>query len=514
MPRSLFFRLLGAFALVILVLAVVATALANRATAGQFRVYIDRNGQLWAQRLVPTLASYYARTGSWQGVEATLRSSSSMDTMDMMDGGWMGGMMDGEMMGGWMGGGMSGRGQPGAGTTADGQGATAQPTWSMWDMMGQRLLLADARGTVIADSQEELAGQTLPAQELDEGQPVLVGGQRVGTVVVAASVAGPSSPAGEFLSSVNHSIFLAVLAAGGVALIFGSLLFFQITAPIRRLNTAAKAITAGDLSQRVAVHARDELGELAQSFNEMAESLSRAESERRQMVADVAHELRTPLSVMQANLEAMQDGVLPLDAEQIASLHEETALLTRLVADLRLLSLVEAGQLTLERTEIDPGELVKRAAERLRPKAEEKGIQLQLQLPGPALPHALADADRISQVIGNLISNALRYTAEGGVITVAASIPTENRRQPQQIAVTVTDTGTGIPAADLPHIFDRFYRADKSRARASGGSGLGLAIVKYIVEAHGGRVWAESPIFHTDGRPGYGTRISFTLPAA
>ena len=513
MPRSLLFRLLGAFLLIILVLAVVATALANRATAGQFRVYTDRNGQLWAQRLAPTLANYYARTGSWQGVDATLRSSSS--GTDMMGGGMMDGGMDGEMMGGWMGEGMDTRSrQQSSGAIQGAQGAAIQQNWSMWDMMGQRLLIADARGSVMADSQDALVGKALSAQELAEGQPVLVNGQPVGTVIVAAGVAEPSSPAGEFLSAVNRSIFLAVLAAGAIALALGAVLFFQITAPVRDLKAAAHAITGGDLSRRVVVRSRDELGELGSAFNTMAASLAASEEQRRQMVADVAHELRTPISVMQASLEAMQDGVLPLDGEQIASLHEETALLARLVADLRLLSLAEAGQLKLEQTEADPAELVRKATERLRPRAEEKGVQLRVELPESALPPVFADADRISQVIGNLVSNALRYTPADGVVTVAGRTAGRDLPGPQMVLITVTDTGTGIPAADLPHIFDRFYRADKSRARATGGSGLGLAIVRHLVDGHGGQVWAESPIYQPTSHQGYGTRISFTLPAS
>lgn len=514
MQHSLFFRLLSAFALIILVLAVVATALANRATVGQFRVYTDRNGQFWGQRLVSTLANYYTRTNSWQGVEATLRSSSSGTDMTDggMSGGWMGGMMDGDMTQGDMG--MNWRRQPGADAPQGGSGAANPLTWSMWDMMGQRLLLADARGNVIADSQSELVGKTLPAEELAEGQPILVGGRPVGTIIVAAGVAGPTSPASEFLSSVNRSIALAVLAAGALALFMGALLFFQITAPVRDLKAVAHAIAGGDLQRRVAVRTRDELGDLALTFNTMADSLSRSESERRQMIADVAHELRTPISVMQANLEAMQDGVLPLDGAQIASLHEETALLTRLVADLRLVSLAEAGQLKLEQTEADPSELVRKVTERLRPKADEKGVRLAVELPASPLPAVFADADRISQVIGNLVSNALRYTPAGGTVTVEAHTAVQDKQRPQMVLITITDTGTGISAADLPHIFDRFYRADKSRTRASGGSGLGLAIVRHLVEAHGGKAWAESPIFPANGDHGSGTRISFTLPAA
>jgi signal transduction histidine kinase len=235
------------------------------------------------------------------------------------------------------------------------------------------------------------------------------------------------------------------------------------------------------------------------------------------MVADVAHELRTPLSVMQANLEAMQDGILPLDAEQIASLHEETVLLSRLVADLRLLSLAEAGQLNLERAEADPEDLIRKATERLYRNAEERRVALNVETEA-ALPAVSVDQDRINQVVGNLVSNALRYTPAGGTVTVQAKPDVNDasglaRLEVPAVLVSVTDTGTGIPAADLSHVFDRFYRADRSRTRASGGSGLGLAIVKHLVEAHGGRVWIESPVFYANEGQGYGTRVSFTIPA-
>ncbi len=493
MPRSLFFKLVGAFALVILALAVIVAILVNRATSGQFRLYSDRNGQLWAAQFAPQLADYYAQQGSWQGVEAVLRGS----------GGTMGpgmGMMGSSQMG------MTGSGVAGAS--------------DMWAMMGLRVVLADARGRVISDSADLLTGQTLPAAQLATGTPIQVSGQIVGRVI-GASLAAPvaASPAGAFLTNVNRSILLAVLAASVIALALGALLFFQLTAPIRQLTAAAHAIAAGDLSQRVGVRAGDELGELAGAFNAMAANLAASEGQRRQMVADVAHELRTPLSVIQANLEAMQDGILPTDAEQLASLHEETLLLGRLVADLRLLSLAEAGQLKLERAEMDLGELIRKAIERMRPAAQAKGINLHIDVP-PTAP-VLADADRLYQVIGNLVDNALRHTPAGGAVTIHASLAASDRagvplppagRRPY--LVTVTDTGAGIPPEDLPHVFDRFYRADKSRTRSSGGSGLGLAIVKHLVEAHGGRVWAESPVHHSATGIGYGARVSLTLPVA
>lgn len=481
MLRSLFFRLLASFALVILALAITVAALVDRATASQFRLYTDRNGQLWAAQLTPQLAAYYSQQGSWQGVEAVWQGSGGM--MGMM--GWSPNMM----------------GSGGMGMTGFGAGAS-----DMWAMMGLRVVLADADGQVIGDSTDVLVGKMLPATELAHGSPIQVNGRSIGTVIVASSAAlADDSTAGAFLRDVNRSILLAVLAATAVALALGAVLFFQVTAPVRQLTAAAHAISNGDLSQRVAVGSRDELGELADAFNTMAANLAASEGQRRQMVADVAHELRTPLSVMQANLEAMQDGILPTDTEQLASLHEETLLLSRLVADLRLLSLAEAGQLKLEVTESDLGELVSRAAERQRPAAAAKGVDLVTEIAADA-PRVPVDSDRFTQVVGNLVDNALRYTPQGGRIELSVGWSGEAGQERRPI-VAITDTGSGIAADDLPHVFDRFYRGDKSRARAGGGSGLGLAIVKQLMEMQHGKVRAESPIFHTSDGSGFGTRI-------
>lgn len=481
MLRSLFFRLLAAFALVILALAVIVAVLVNRATAGQFRRYADRNGQLWAAQLAPQLAAYYAQQGSWQGIETVLQGSGGMTGM--------------------MGQGASMMGSAGMGMTAFGAGAS-----DMWAMMGLRVVLADTRGQVIADSAGALGSTPLPNADLAHGSPIQINEQIVGTVMVAsATVLSDDSTAGAFLRDVNRSILLAVLVAVVIALALGALLFFQLTAPMRQLTAATHAVAAGDLGQRVAVRSRDELGDLAVAFNTMAAHLAASEGQRRQLVADIAHELRTPLSVMQANLEAMQDGILPTDVEQLASLHEETLLLSRLVADLRLLSVVEAGQLKLEWAESDLGELMSRAAERLRPAAAAKGVDLITEI-APDASRVWVDSDRFTQMIGNLVDNALRYTPQGGQIELAvgwSSKPGQERRP----IITITDTGSGIAPEDLPHVFDRFYRGDKSRSRASGGSGLGLAIVKQLAEAHRGKVWAESPIFHAPNGNGFGTRI-------
>jgi signal transduction histidine kinase len=326
--------------------------------------------------------------------------------------------------------------------------------------------------------------------------------------VAPSGLTAAGTPAQEFLSSVNKSILTAVVIAGAIALVLGAILFFQITAPLRQLTQAANGIARGDLEQKVDVRSRDEFGELGRSFNQMTESLAKAETLRRHMIADVAHELRTPLAVMQANLEGMTDGILPLDLEQVASLHEQTLLLNRLVGDLRLLSLAESGELQLERSNTGLDLLIRKVVERILPQARQQGVELDVDIQA-GIPRVSVDTDRISQVLNNLIDNALRYTPQGKTITVKAEVLV---RSHGTVQISVTDPGPGIGADDLPSIFDRFYRADRSRTRLSGGSGLGLAIVKQLIEAHGGRVEAASPIFTGEGGKDYGTRVSFTLP--
>jgi two-component system OmpR family sensor kinase/two-component system sensor histidine kinase BaeS len=257
----------------------------------------------------------------------------------------------------------------------------------------------------------------------------------------------------------------------------------------------------------VDIRSKDEFGELGQTFNGMAESLANAETQRRHMVADVAHELRTPLAAIQATLEGMQDGVLPVNDEQVSALYSETMLLNRLVGDLKLLSLADAGQLRLEKQEVEPAAFIQRIVDRARPQAEQNHVRLEADLQ-PGLPVLSIDGDRIAQVLNNLIGNALRYTPEGGRITLHGSVV----KPGTAVEISIDDSGPGIDPADLPFIFERFYRADKSRTRASGGSGLGLAIVKQLVEAHGGTVRADSPIYQDGHQQGYGTRLAFTLP--
>ena len=473
MRNSLLLKLIGAFVLVIAIGSLVIAVLTYQATRSAFTLYTTRSGQVWAQRLAPDLADFYTRTRNWQGVNAFLLSE-----------------IGSQITSGGMG---MGRGMQ---NSAGGM------------MAGQRLILSDSTGLVIADTQNQLVGKQISANELKNGAAITVDSAIVGTLIVTPmDLANSNTPASEFLISVNQAIISSAVIAGMIAIILGGVLSLQIIKPLHQLKNASAAIAAGDLNQRVNIHSHDELGELGLTFNQMAESLASAETQRRHLVADVAHELRTPLAAIQGTLEGMQDGILPMDEEQISALYSETMLLNRLVGDLKLLSLAEAGQLRLELEETDPVPLIEQLVDRFKVQASQKNVQMATDFPS-GLPVIQIDSDRISQVLNNLIGNALRYTHEGGTITVKGSWLASAER----LEIAVQDTGQGIPPEDLPHIFDRFYRADKSRTRASGGSGLGLAIVKQLVEAHGGHVYAESPLYFEPNRQAYGTRITFVLP--
>ena len=301
-----------------------------------------------------------------------------------------------------------------------------------------------------------------------------------------------------FLASVNRALLLIAVVAGlgAVLLILG--LSHRILAPVEALTAAVRRMEEGDLSQRVEITSRDEIGDLARAFNAMAAGLARLEELRRNMVTDVAHELRTPLSNIRGYLEALKDGMVEPESRIIDSIYEEAMLLNHLVDDLQELALAEAGQLRLERRPMALADVVNRAVEAFRPRSEAKGIVLQVDLP-EGLPLVDVDPQRVGQVLRNLLDNALTHTPPGGEIAVAA------HAGGQWVEVSVRDTGSGIAAEDLPYVFERFYRADKSRSRATGGAGLGLAIARSLVEAHGGRIWVES----TEGE---GCTFTLALP--
>jgi signal transduction histidine kinase len=366
---------------------------------------------------------------------------------------------------------------------------------------GTHIILVAANGTVIGDSKRQLLGMNYTDSQ-ENPLNMTLQGQLLGELYISSDpTAEPYvAPFLRLATSINRSLLIGGSVAIAIALLLTFVLSRRITSPIGALAKAARRLGRGDLSQRVQLRGEGEVAALAQAFNSMAADLEHAEQLRRNMVADVAHELRTPLSNIQGYLEAIRDRVIKPDAATIHSLSEETALLSRLVNELQELSLAEAGELKLVYQTEDITKLVKQAVTPWQPKVTAKEISLSLDLPDN-LPLVNIDWQRINQVLHNLLENAVAYTHKGGTINVAAIT------RGDWVEVSVSDTGEGIPAEDLPHIFERFYRVDKSRARATGGSGLGLTIAKRLVEAHGGTITAQSEL-------GKGSRFSFTLPIA
>jgi histidine kinase len=308
----------------------------------------------------------------------------------------------------------------------------------------------------------------------------------------------------ELFSGFRDGVFEALAWAAGAAIVVAvliSLLFSRrILRPLRDMMQASQRIAEGHYDERVKVAGADELGQLAERFNRMAEKLHQVEAMRRQLIGDVSHELRTPLTAIKGSMEGLMDGVLPATDETYQQIHQEADRLNRLVDDLQELSRVEAGayELDLRSTQIAP--LLETLDKRFRQQFEARRVELDLDLPAD-LPPVLADEHRILQVLSNLTANALQYTPAGGTVTVSAA------RTNGTVRITVRDTGAGVALEHLSHIFDRFYRVDKSRSRAAGGgSGIGLTIAKYLVEAHGGKIWVES------AGKGKGSAFSFTLP--
>ena len=340
-------------------------------------------------------------------------------------------------------------------------------------------------------------GQRLAAATLHDGVPLEIDGSVVATILPPGHH-GPSSRLElAFLRRTDRALLLAGLGALGLALLLGSLLARAYLRPLRTLTSATQALAKGE-EVEVPVQSRDELGMLTEAFNQMSGALAKATALRRQMTADIAHDLRTPLTVLSGYLEIMRDGDLEPTPERIGMMYTEALQLQRMVQDLRTLSLADAGELSLTLQPLAPVDLLKRAHGAFAGQAEAKGITLTHNA-AASLPRLYADQDRLAQVLANLISNALRYTPEGGAISLEAQ-PAE-----KAVLLKVQDTGSGIPTDALPHLFDRFYRVEKSRERKQGESGLGLAIAKSIVEAHNGQIDVISTA-------GTGTTFTIQLP--
>ena len=441
-------RLFLSFALIVLISVTSFALLARQRTADEVRGFMFRGGMSGVEELVSALEEYYRLQGSWQSVDNLLRAS-------------MPGAGRGRGPGGW---GM-----------AQGMGG----------MMNQRLILADAQGNVVADSAASSPDGRLSEAELQNAIPLVENRNVVGYLLTEGGMVFSQQDQQQLITRLNSTALTAGLIAGAVSLVLALLLAYRLLRPVRELTGAAERLAQGDLSQRVEVHGGDELATLAETFNRMAASLQKAGQSRRAMTADIAHELRNPLAVQRANLEALQDGIYPPTPENLEPILAQNRLLTRLVEDLQTLALADAGELALERTSADFPALVKRAVDRFQTQARVNRIDLKVSLPQDC-PNIDLDPGRVEQILGNLLSNALRYTPGGGSIEIRVDCSRE------EVRLTVHDSGPGIPQEAFPHIFERFYRADKGRSRTEGGSGLGLAIARQLARAHGGDLAAEN----------------------
>ncbi len=440
-PRglSLAWKLLFSFLTVAFVSIGTVAIISSQTAAREVRGFVLHGEQSTYAVLLKELEAYYQDHGNWEGVQVILPGSGQ-------------------------------RGQSG-----QGQGAVG----------GRNTLLADRSGEIIVgppDSQ----GIKLSLVERSSAFPIEVGNEVVGYLAPIGS--GFSNPETQLFEDLRRAFWVASLIASAVALLLGVLFVKGLLRPVNELTDAARALAGGELSRRVEIRTNDEVGELSMAFNQMAENMETSEDRRREMTADIAHELRNPLAVIKARLEAIIDGVHPLEVGSIEPILEQSELLNRLVEDLRTLALADAGQLSLERSRTDLRLLVQKIVETYRPEAQTIGISLITDiLPEPSI-YGMVDTARVEQILGNLIMNALRYTPEGGDVTLRL----RHDLQRSKVVLEVIDSGEGIPAPDLERVFERLYRVDPSRSRQAGGSGLGLAITRKLVEAHDGSIHAQN----------------------
>jgi signal transduction histidine kinase len=335
--------------------------------------------------------------------------------------------------------------------------------------------------------------------------PEVVSGTRIGTVYAIREApeqgfVGGLAETARFLGSYWWQLLIAGAIAAGVSLVLARVLALGMTQPLRDMAQAARRMEAGDYHQRVETRSRDEVGQLADAFNGMSAELEGVERLRRDLVANVSHELKTPISALRAHLENLLDGVEQANPETLQIMLVQSERLGRLVEQLLDLSRLESGDVPLDRQAVPIGPLVREVLSEIEVASPGSRVNVHSAIPGD-IPPALADRERVHQVLFNLLDNAVRFTPEGGRVEVSAS------RNNGSVEVRVADDGVGIPAEHLPRLFERFYRVDESRSRDDGGTGIGLAIARSVIEAHGGRIWAES-------EPGRGSVFAFELPTA
>lgn len=347
--------------------------------------------------------------------------------------------------------------------------------------------VANVNGTVVLESFAHKLGEKIRPEILERAVKIQVAEKTVGYLLIEKPPGKRNPMEAEFINRLDFSLFAIALGVILFAFIFGAILSRTITNPVRELTSATHAIASGKLGQKVSVHSKDEIGELAESFNKMNADLEKSFNLRKQMTADIAHELRTPLSLIIGHAEAVHDGVLPPSKENFEIIREEAERLEKLVNDLRTLSLADAGELALEFQPVNINKLIGDIKTRYIAPLNQKRLTLNLQVDS-SIPELNLDPNRIAQVLINILENAIRYTPEGGTIQIATKLNNESAE------VVIQDSGPGVGAGEAAHLFDRFYRVEQSRARDEGGSGLGLAIAKSIIEMHKGKIWAESEI--------------------
>jgi two-component system sensor histidine kinase BaeS len=451
--RSITFKLTIAFLLVGLTGVILVSVISWQHTQSAFKQFILNQDQ---QTLVDNLLQYYQVNGSWDELGRNLQSF-------------------------------------GIASTPSSNHRESRRGWARFTLVG-------SDHSVIYSSVPKPATQAISNSDMENAFPLKVGEQVVGWLLLDPTLREsiPDSPEQNFLSNVNSTTLWGAAIATILALTISGLLAYTMTRSLRELTEATVEIAKGKLGKQVKVRSKDELGELAKSFNQMSLDLERATQVRRQMTADIAHDLRSPLSVITGYAEALSDGKLKGTPEVYAILHQETRHLDHLIDDLRTLSLADAGELPLTPQPVQPRALLEQVAARHAVAAQQNNIGLHVEATDD-LPMLQIDYERMAQVLDNLILNAFRYTPAQGEIILSASASQGN------VLIQVRDNGSGIASADLAYIFDRFYRGDASRQQ-NGESGLGLAIAKSIVEAHGGKIDVESS-------PGQGATFTITLKA-
>ncbi len=465
--RRLWVRLSLAF-LAVAGLAVGAVALlVLHTTETTFRQYVQQRNAAQSQAaMVKRLVDYYAQNGTWVGAEEALPGPKN--------------------------------GSQHSGRKRDGEEALNAPERVV--AHGAEALVADMSGLVRAATDPARVGTTLSAQQRAQAAPLKVGGEQVGWLwLETPSETALGQAETEFLAQVARRLTYTALSVAVLAVLVGAGLAWQITRPLRALTQAVEELQRGRWGRQVQAEGALEIRELAHAFNTFSLALAESEQLRQRMAADIAHELRTPVSVLRGHLEAMLDGVYPLDAAHLAVAYDRTLHLARLVDDLRLLTRAEAGQLSLQRTLTTPQAIVTWAVESFTPLARDAAITLRADLP-PDLPPVEVDVDRIHQVLGNLLTNALRHTPRGGTITVGAA------RQGEGVAIYVRNTGSTLTPEQQAQVFTPFWRAEEARERDSGGVGLGLAIARQLARAHGGELSVSS----VHGQ----TTFTLTLPSS